>query len=276
LKKTIYYLIVAMAVFIPVIAKAEVGDYNHNVDMTQEEYNHLLQLGFTEQEVYFMGENEFEENKHLEGEVVGETTQYYMSTINHVTGESRSYIIDESGYNIPLVMQRGNGYVETVYKKMTTTISSINTYYRYKVTLEWKQMPATRSWDIIAIAMEPTKVYMRSSITFQQNYCLTTGACYSSLSHQPSSQTYGGGASFPIPTGNLKSLSSYLYFNVDKSTSATITRLFAQGDYAHATSTVSQSSISYTLSAGGIHLNSNIISKYDTMQFAEASWYGTW
>lgn len=45
----------------------------------------------------------------------------------------------------------GSGYTETNYKKMTTTILKNGTKYKYQVLLNWKLLPATRSYDIIGI-----------------------------------------------------------------------------------------------------------------------------
>jgi len=276
MKRTIYFLIAAIGILIPVTAEAE--GYNQSIDMTESEYNNLLNLGFTEEEVYFMGEEEYLNNKDLVGEVVGQTVEYYASTTNDFTGESSNYKVskDEFEAGRPLIMLRGGPYVETGYKKMTTTITAVGTRFMYKVTLEWKNMPAVRSIDVLGIGIHSNNVYIYSSIFFQQNFCLSSGGCSTSTAHGPKISATGGAAYFYLPTVSIKSLSSYLYFYVDKNTTAKLTRIYAYGDYAHATKTVSANNLSYSIMPSGIILASSIIGSYDTMDFALASYACNW
>ena len=44
-----------------VYASAYYTNYN-NIEMTENEYNNLVELGFTEDEIYLMGNEEFEAN----------------------------------------------------------------------------------------------------------------------------------------------------------------------------------------------------------------------
>lgn len=146
--------------------------------------------------------------------------------------------------------------ITTASKKMITTIISINNCYRYKVSLEWTKIPSTRSYDIIGLVIDNTvKVY--SIPVFQQNFCYTSNNCSSSNTHTRNTSSVGIGVSFRLPTAKLISLSSYLYFDIEKRNSGTLTSQNAHGDYSHATKSISQEYITnYYINRGVIILNS--------------------
>ena len=246
---------------------------NNNIEMSEVEYNNLLNLGFTNSEILNMTIGEFNNNKDLIGEVVSVNSNYYDINNNLINFEDGIV-----GGNLVGLYGSFNGYIETEYKKVTTTIVSVNNYYRYKVTTEWKKMPSTRSNDIIGIGIESSDVYIISDITFQQNYCYTNGSCSSSQISIPKKSSSGGSAIFNLPTSSsINSLSSYLYFTVNKNTTGTITELNAYGDYSHATKTVSSSSVSgHSIHNGGIQIPSSVYSKYDAIPTSNARWTGTW
>lgn len=166
--------------------------------------------------------------------------------------------------------------VETNYKKMTTTIYQNGNYYRYQTKLEWKTMPKNRSYDIIAIGINPS-VSIASLVSFNQYYCFTNGECKNNSAHYGKTTSNGGGASFKIPSGDLTVLNSTIYFDVKKNVSATILRQDAYGDYSHATSSVSSSqSQNYSINSLGINLNGAISNSYDSIPVAQATWNGNW
>ena len=169
-----------------------------------------------------------------------------------------------------------NGSITTASKKMITTIVSVNNHYRYKVSLEWTKIPSTRSYDIIGLGIDNTvKVY--STPVFQQNFCYSSNNCSSSNTHTRNTSSVGIGASFRLPTVKLVSLSSYLYFDVEKRNSGTLTSQNAYGDYSHATKSISQEYITnYYVNRGGIILDSSISDYYDNITPAVAKWTGSW
>ena len=58
--------------------------YNYNgVEITETEYSNLESLGFTDNEIMYMSQTEFNDNKDLEGEVVSEITTY-VKVINGI------------------------------------------------------------------------------------------------------------------------------------------------------------------------------------------------
>lgn len=208
---------------------------------------------------------EFNENKDLKGEVVSKRTVYF--------DEEEKIYSKNNGIEL-LGIQ--NGSITTTSKKMTTTIVSINNRYRYKVSLEWTKIPSTRSYDIIGLGIDSTvKVY--STPVFQQNFCYSSNDCRSSNTHTRNTSSVGIGAAFKLPTSNLVSLSSYLYFDVEKRNSGTLTTQNAYGDYSHATKNISQEYITnYYVNRGGIILNSSISDYYDSISTAVAKWTGSW
>lgn len=247
---------------------------NHNdIVISETDYLKLENLGFTENEIMYMTQDEFDDNKDLEGEVVAEVTTY-VKVIN-----GKDQIVSEEEYAAPDISLFGMqaGYIETGAKKMTTRIVSTNGMYRYKIDLEWKSMPKVRSYDIIGIGIE-NNVSIYSNVYFQQNYCYSSGSCSSSTVSSKKSTSTGGSASFKIPSStSLTSLSSYLYFDVDKKSSLTITALNAYGDYSHATKTISETNAkNYSITRAGIVLQDSIVDYYDAISYAKATWTGSW
>ena len=161
---------------------------------------------------------------------------------------------------------------------MTTTISATGSNYRYKVSLVWKIMPATRSYDIIGIGIINSLVRVGSSLTFNQNYCISNSCTNTSTINSSNTSETGAGVSFKLPTSsNITSLSSYLYFTVVKDTTSTITAMCAYGDYSHATSSITAGNAQgFYVTAGGIDLDDEIMSYYDSIDKATATWTGSW
>lgn len=232
----------------------------------------------------YASENGYEET------IVAEKTKYYK-TITHknnnlvvfsnFNGANNSKTIeitkeeyDSSSLNITNLKSTT---IETTYKKMTTYIISINSYYRYKVILEWKNMPSTRSYDTIAIGF-PASVKAKSSPIFSNDYCVTSSNCHTATGYQYSyNSTNGIGITFQVPTGSLYSMKQTLYFDVGKNTSSTIVKQYAYGDYSHATKNVSLTKAkSYSVGSTGIVHNNDSIQYYDQINVATAEWSGTW
>lgn len=259
---------------------------NNGVNITMVQYNNLINIGFTESEIYNMTLDEFNNNKDLVGSIVSSNYNYYRVTTNYnEDNEILSTIseeIDENTYNnfdniFNPINPLTNGYTETNYKKMTTQIISLSGGYRYKVSIEWKKIPSTRSYDIIGIGIN-SNVYISSDVIFQQNYCYSSGSCSSSNVSLIKNSSTGGAAVFKLPTSSsITSMDSYLYFMVGKSSSNTLTQMYAYGDYAHAVKSTSSSNTNYfTINNSGLNLYSNIIDSYDEIPLAKTTWTGTW
>ena len=307
-------LFLIIAIIIPlsmatenVSAKAISNDHYtnyYNIEMTNDEYNRLLNLGFTEQEIYTMDLEEYNNNKNLNGEVVAEKTKYYQTTtylpngifatnskdsIKQINIITKTIEITEEEYNksnYNLKSSLSNGYVETNYKKMTTTIIAVNGRYRYKNTLQWKKLPSTRSYDIIGIGIDTTvsgissTKYIKTTAGF-----INSSSCYYKTYTSATWKLTGTGyaATFKLPedttTDKVNSISTYMYFEVQKLTNTPIITLNAYGDYAHAQKKVS-SSVGYGVSIGntgisfGVSVTPSVVESFDSMSTAQATLSG--
>ena len=227
----------------------------------------------------YISVNALETSEELE--LISQTDKYYKTTTynnymcipNSITEEITKNEYD----NFDVSMIKGDATVETTYKKLTSQIYQNGNKYRYKAVLTWKNMPSTRSYDIMAIGHHAS-VQRDNGPYFSLYFCKSDGTCTTTTSHYPQTFSAGSGVSFKLPNGSLTTLISTLYFDVVKTNAnSTIYSQIAAADYAHATSSVTSSqSMNYTVGTNGISLGSGITSKYDSMNAAIATWNGTW
>lgn len=269
--------LLSFAIGIKYSSAQEYINYN-GIHMTTAEYNTLLNLGFTENQIYYMDEETYENNKDLDATLISQTTRYYK-TISPAYGTGYDVEVSEEEYN-----NSGNsrteltrGYVDTTYKTITSSISQNGNKYRYNVSTLWKQMPSNRSYDIIGIGFSDS-VYISSSVYFSFTWANSAGSYTTSTQYyNKKTLSTGGSAVYKLPTGTIKSLSAGLYYDVSKNTSSTITSLSICGDYAHATGTVSVGNVAdYSISIYGINLGSSLGGYYDAtpcaMEYASVNW----
>ncbi len=278
-------LLLLTFIFIPGFVYANDSYVNYyGIKMNETEYSNLLGLGFTEEEIYHMELDEFNANKNIESSLEVTTTKYYVETVRYdSTGRvihSNTNEVTEEEYNDDMILNmRSTATTETTYKRMVTTIAQAGTKYRYKVTLTWKQLPKVRSYDIIGIGIEPSLVTITSDIVFNQTYCISN-SCTNTNSYVSESRDFtGAGVNFKLASNSgITGLRSYFYFDVSKQTpSQTLTVQYADGDYSHATSTISSSlSALFYVNQIGIVLYDSIEGYYDAITSAEAEWSGSW
>ncbi len=218
-----------------------------------------------------------------------ETTKYYKTVTkndgisnissNGNNNSTQTYEISKDEYDKADLITNGlngSGTTETTYKKLTTTIFSNNSKYRYMTELVWKTMPSVRSYDVIAIGHLSNVTYY-SSRYFSQYYCKTDGECRTLTTYYPQNYSTGIGATFKVPDGNLSTLKQTLYFDVSKNTAGTINYQAAYGDYAHSTQTVSLSQAqNYSVTTSGIVFNNSVVNYFDNISPAVATWNGSW
>lgn len=275
--KIFAYGIIALFVSIISMGQVNADEYEnyYGIEMTTEEYNTLINLGFSQDEIYYMNEETYLENKDLDATLVAENQKYYKTIYTDLMGNSYSTEITEEEYNNQ-PSSNARGTVETQYKRMVTTISQNGNKFRFKVSLSWKDMPSKRSYDIIGIGFD-NNVYIDSTVHFINYWCNEYGTCNTDTSYTYKKSTSTGGAvTFDFPDSAISS-SATLYYDVSKNTSNTITSLKMYGDYAHATSNVSSSSAGdYYITHNGIELWSSIVGKYDEIPCAISTWSGSW
>lgn len=256
------------------INAAEYKNY-FGIEMNNQQYNNLLELGFSEDEIYYMSEETFESNKDILSTLVANDTKYYKSVYTDLDGNSYSAEVSAAEYENQSPIQT-RGYVETTYKKVVTTMSQLDNQFRYKVTTAWKQMPSVRSYDIIGIGFSDA-VYISSLVNFSYTYALPTGEYINDGTYYFKQKiSTGGSAVYKFPT-EARAMTAVLYYDIAKiNSSSTITSLEMCGDYAHATTNVSASNYnSHGIDDNGILLGSNI-GYYDAIPCAVSSWGGTW
>ena len=281
-------LIFTMLIFIPGVVFADGNAYYENyygVKMSREEYNNLVELGFSESEIKYTSEDDFKYNNNFTGELVSDNTNYYVNIVRYdATGRvisdndiriSKEDYIKNSGIE-PLGFM--DGLIQTEYKELRTTISKVDSKFRYKVNLKWTKFPSTRSYDIIGIGID-AEVITSGDAHFSQTYCVLQICTTDTKTNDMTYNLTGAGASFALPTGTVTKLESTLYFNVAKlNSSSTITSQSAYGDYAHATKKISSDyARMYMVAPGvGVSLYEESIDYYDRISPSIAGWTGTW
>ena len=286
--KRFFYVFVALAILCfgtTVFAEGQIFYTNNlNISMTEIQYNNLLNLGFSAKQIERMNLETFNENKDLDAEIVSQDVKYYKTVTTVVNGLPRSTttIVDADDYIRYKTSQTRSSIsaiIETDYKRLTTTISTYSTYFRYRVDLEWLIIPVRRSWDIIGLGCEASQVVINSAIAFRQDYTYSSGSTGYSYSGYVYEAITGAGFTFNLPDESLTSLSSYLYYTVTKTyPEDTITALTSTGDYAHATSNVNSTTArNFTVNHGnGIVLGSGVSQYYDSIPACMVVWTGTW
>lgn len=285
-----YLMIVVLSLmFIPVCVLANESYYVNyfGIEMTEEEYNNLLNFGYSEHEIYLLPKEEYEKNKDINAKLEAVQESYYRDVTRYDSlGRvlfQQSTTVSKEEYNEETppgdATVFNGGYIETVYKKLRTTIAKKDDeLYTYKTTLTWKLMPKVRSYDIIGIGTDPHIVYpLSGSNRVFTSYC-TDDTCLCDNSYYDKFLTSEGNAfSVQIPTdSSLNELEVYLYFDVFKSTKETITEMYAVGDYAHAVKKVPDSlSYSFYATQGGLYIN-RADGYYDSMEESILLWTGSW
>ena len=299
MKKYLYnFVIAALILMSATVVNASNEVYytnNQNIEMTEQEYNNLLGLGFTERQISNMDQDEFLANKDIEGAVLGTGTKYYKYTtvmrngietkfVTEITKEEALAEQERQSHNIPTRGPVGSYYdgasATYVLEIRTKIIGVNNTYMRYKIDSEWLIMPPDRYHDIIGIGIEQNKVEVASTIVFKESWYTTSNVHDYDTSCYPKTELTGGSAIMQLPSGSMQYIDSYLYFNVRKKDNVgTITQLSMCGDYAHATASVDPNTVFYHYN---IHLISGIDIDYpydldfDDIMPACASFVGTW
>lgn len=267
---------------------------SNNVAMTEKQIENLKNLGFTDKQIELMDQEEFDNNKDLNGEVLTETVKYYKTITIENPGVSLyslentpitiSKEITEEEYNnsenTAQTFGLTDGKTETKMKKMVSTIIAVNGRFRLKNTVYWKSTPVTRSYDIIGIGNDSTvsgipstKYFKRISDISTSEYSYYDMSTNGTWTQKPT----GYAVTFKLPNeptdGYIKTMEIYMYYEVDKLTTATIKTLNAYGDYKHSTVTVS-SSVSGSIGVGssGITLTASLAKKFDKINTAQAQW----
>lgn len=263
---------------------------NLGIEMSYEEITNLKSLGYTDNEINNMREEEFEENKNLHGEVVASLTKYYktetvISSLDQISSISNNFTVtyeitkeeyEASSDNSSSINKSTT--VSTEYKTMTTSIVKINNRYRYRNVVIWKKLPFWKTRDIIAIGIESNKVHGVSSTKRLNAYYTYGDSCdwQTTTSGVWKLSSDGYGVSFSYPSRSSSDDAQFyveMYFEVDKTNSDTITVLNAYGNYRHGKGTDSSIKCGFSVSYV-IGLSVSYDSKYDSMSTAQVTLSG--
>ena len=299
MKKYLYSIVLATLILISttvVKASNEVYYTNlKNVEMTESEYNNLINLGFSELQINMMSEQEFLSIKDYQGVILDSQEKYikdYAITRNGITTHHKEEITEEEALaEKELQSQKpqlrgpsGNYYdgltVTGIYKVKAKIIGVSDDYMILKTDVEWTTMPSYKYNDIIAAGFESAYVYRASGIVFKELWRETNGTYGEMTTHTPKGDANGGSAIFALPSGSLTQLEATVYFMIGKNVGiTTLSEVHSCGDYAHATSNISASNLSshyYVTVLGGITIDSTYANDFLQGLPADASFVGTW
>ena len=246
--------------------KADTLTNYNNIEINEKEYETLFNLGFTEDEIYYMDEATFEANKNLDAKLLAKTVKYYK-TVYPTYGNSYTVEVTKEEYESSKHLNELRGSSYDSYKTVVSTITANGSNsYRFKVSTTWSNMPGTRSYDIIGVGFADD-LTISSTVYFYYRYADQNGNYTTSYTYANRKSTSTGGAAvYHLPTGQITSLGATLYYDVTKNSGTTISMC---GDYAHATSTVSSSDVAnYSISLAGIGLGAGLAGHYDALPCA--------
>lgn len=294
MKKILYALLLVALAITSVNAKNAQPYYTNNngIEMSEQNYNNLKGLGFTDEQIAKMDNETFAKKKDINATIVSQKVNHYVkiSYLQNGLQKERYEVVTENEYNGRLINPGEalrsvsgnfyNGLNATDDLAVVTSISNIDDdYMQYRLDVYNYDIPSTRSFDIYGIGIESGKVHVASLIDCNQSWEYTNGNVDSTIGCYAKSEPTGGSVMFELPSGNLSSIATYISFWVAKLPGVgTITGLEAVGDYAHAFNSVSSNVYNYyTVNVGGIGVYSPYSSSYDQyFTPAPAAFIGSW
>lgn len=280
LTKCLLMTIVVVSIFMVNVGRPQASSNYVNyygIEMTDDEYNTLLNLGFTDDEIKYMDERTFEENKDLDATLVA-TTHKYLKIIYPMYGASYVTELTEQQF-----YEQTSGQVAAPLGEVTTqwihevaTISQNGSKYRYKNSVNWTNIPEERYFDVIGIGFI-NSVYIDSSIYFNYVYMNASGNYTSStLYYNKKNLSTGGTTTYKLPS-TMYSLSANIYFDVSKNTTDTLSVLEFCGDYAHALSSVTWSqAANHGIGSLGIDFDPSVYYYFNQIPCADTVAYVNW
>ncbi|MBO2537589.1 hypothetical protein [Rummeliibacillus suwonensis] len=167
------------------------------ISLKQSEINNLKNLGFSEEEIKNMEQEEYDLNKNLKGNIVATEKNYVKTmeipTISQTLGLNSSENVDETKY-VSIELDKDTYYKEleelkkkeqgpvtlgytpdessTSYKTMTTTITKLSsTEFRVKNSIEWSKIPFWRYVDVSGVGINSADWYPKVNSQYgKQNW----------------------------------------------------------------------------------------------------------
>lgn len=260
---------------------------SNGIKITEEQYQNLKELGFSELAISQMDQEVFDENKDLKVDSQSETTKYYEikeieSTQNsrlstksstNTDTENTEYIsteLTEEEYFRRVRASESNiqpfaasNTDKTSYRRLTTSIQKIGSDRRLYNKFIWDKLPSTRSYDVLTISIDSMFSPIVGTQYGQQLWSYThpvhggfygDNSKYSSSSSTWSKQGAGYGVRMNLKnnttTLRVTELEGYMYYKIKRNSSIVPKLINAYGNYSHAKKSLSNS-FSYSLSFGG-------------------------
>lgn len=248
----------------------------YGIEMTETEYFNLINLGFTENEIYYMDEDTYNENKdENDARLLTKNTKYYKTVVPYY-GTSYTTEVTLAEY---LNHSNGDDLLDnssTYYQEFVTSISYKNeTKYRYKISTNWLHFPSNYSFDVIGIGLGSIDdVYINSNLFFRFDWAYSDGSSHhSTVNNGSQTSATGGSIVYELPT-NVVGLSATLYYDVSKDTEETITSLEMCGDYSHSNYQVTQyQAANHAISYYGIGFDSSVVAYFNAIPCTYAAVY---
>ena len=273
-------MIVVVSIFVVNVGRPKASSNYVNyygIEMTNDEYNTLLNLGFSDDEIKYMDERTFEENKDLDATLVAITHKYLkiiypMYGASYVTELTEQQFYEQTSGQVAAPL----GEVTTQWIHEVATISQNGSKYRYKNSVNWTNLPPDRYFDVIGIGFD-NAVAIDSSIYFNYGYMNASGNyTTSTLYYNKKSTATGGTTTYKLPS-TMYSLSANIYFDVSKNTTDTLTMLEFCGDYAHSLSSVTWSqAANHAIGPLGIDFDASVYYYFNQIPCADTLAYVNW
>lgn len=277
MKRVILILAIFNILFYLVNTNAQEVYYTNlnGVQMTQIEYIKICDM-LSEQKASILTQEEFD--KYMQYSIVSGDEIYQRVVYQNGKVVSEEVITETEYNNAPETSTTCNpnsraddsAYHETSYKRFSGKLLDSGTFL-YIGSLTWKQVPATRSYDVFAFM---TQHFNYSAVTGTQTYFV--GNNYTNIYYNSGSEGYKGLSNGAGISMNLKddtnitryemTLTADLTVNTSSYSAASIVT-----SYQHAQSSLTRAqSMSYNISPVGLggvvhYSDSSIRAKYDAM-----------
>ncbi|UTR04684.1 hypothetical protein MM326_11080 [Alkalihalobacillus sp. LMS6] len=232
---------------------------NEGVLISEEEFDNLKEIGFSELQIQNMSQELFDDNR--DKELVSETssTKYIEMTYDtvgdslatrqdfHNSPSQKELTADEYYERLNAPESFNTDTTSTAYRTLTTSIQTFTDDTRLRSEFEWDQMPVTRSMDVLSTSIDSTFSPVSGSGYGQQLYTgynnntgelLTQNQEYNSSNSNWIHQSQGYALKmnlFNDPGGaNALEVSGYQYYEITTNSDVTPTLVNAYGNYAHA------------------------------------------
>lgn len=259
-----------------ITANAENAFYTNSngVEMNETQYNKMLEI-FPEKKVKILTQEEF--NKYKDATIIDSDSRFEKIIYDGDKKISSEIITEEqfkkeslNGSSYDTKGSNDSDSHETSYKKLMATILEVNGSFDLVANLDWKKIPARRSYDVFAFYLNNLH---HNSFGGTQTYYTSTGS--NNIFYNTSSPGYkgfsnGAGVSMNLKDGtNIVDYVLSIGANLSKTTTNAYGRVYVS--YQHCQSDITRAqSKSYILNLSGLgnvvyYSDSWLMNTYDGM-----------